>query len=211
MNTVVKKILALSLISLSIASTTFAHGVSPVKAFELSLHKLESLIAQKKIDKIFELSIQNLKMELIPTTDPNNDEEPAFKTTITLYPGADGTQKALVVILDEEGRKKGYETIKGANPVNAPVWSDKDSATLSEYALHYILDSAKTNPELDEINDGATGMTLSQGEIAPGVTGAIVDVITGKGKSSIKILIKQNGNILSSKIIPATMETNTNN
>src|SRR5438105_2992967 len=96
---------ALIAITLSVAGleslNAHAHGVTLVKAAELSLHRVERLVILNKLDAGFQTLIKGLSVvELAHQT----EEDPSFKTVITQYAGNDGTAKSVEIVLDEEGR-----------------------------------------------------------------------------------------------------------
>ncbi len=158
-------------------SSAFAHGVTRAKAAELVLHRIERLVTlcnlgdpnqpinmpgkpgydpkkckndpskpKKGITPDYQNNIYAVTIALL---DHETEEEPAFQGLAHEVKAEDGTQKIVEVLLDDEGRPLPGNTESGGNiAANAPVWPDKDPTTLSENALHYLIDNSPTTPTL---------------------------------------------------------------
>lgn len=211
------------------SKVAFTHGVTSAKASELSLHRVERLVAlcnlgdpnqplnipgqpgydpakckndpnkpKKGIDPNYQNKISNLSIEILSH---ENEEEPSFKATVYQHKSEDGSQKAVEIILDAEGRPLSYQEINGGVPLNAPIWPDKDPTTLSENALHYILEGAVTNPNLKLYNEQLKSFSLIQGTNAKEEMVAIVDFMAEGEAKILRVLMKLNGEFDSSEFI----------
>ena len=63
----------------------------------------------------------------------------------SLYPGTDAKSAQLEILMDDQGKTLSFRVIPGTASVNAPKWLDKDSVTLTENSLHYVLDGWQTS------------------------------------------------------------------
>jgi len=211
------------------SKAVFAHGVTLAKASELSLHRVERLVAlcnlgdanqpvnipgqpgydptkckndPNKPKKGIEPDYQNKPIGLvIIALAHQNEDEPSFKTTVFQYKAQDGTQRSVDIILDEEGRPLSYQENAGGLAYNAPAWPDKDATTLSENALHYILEGAVTKPELKPYSEKLKSFSIVPGKNAQGQLVAVVD-FTADGEAKIlRVRMKTNGDFDSAEFV----------
>jgi hypothetical protein len=223
------KSIFLGLVLFANAELALAHGVTNAKASELSLHRIERLVAlcnlgdanrpinipgragfdvtkckndptkpKKGINPDFQNKIFRLNVEALPH---QNEEEPSFKTIVTLYKTGEGNHRALEIFLDEEGRPLTHQEISEQENTAELVWPDKDSATLSENALHYILEGAVTKPELKPYNENLQYLTITQGTNAQGQLVAIVDFVSTGVTEILRVRMKTNGEFDSAEFI----------
>ena len=227
MKTQIHLLLGLALVLSSKAA--LAHGVTNAKASELSLHRVERLVAlcnlgdpnqphnmpgmpgydptkckndpskpKKGIDPDYQNKVAGL---ITMTLAHQNEDEPSFKTTVFQYKSQDGSQRAVEIILDEEGRPLTYQELAGGPAQNAPTWPDKDATTLSENALHYVLEGAVTKPELKPYNEKLTSLAITQGKNAQGQTVAAVDFTADGETKALRVRVKTNGDFDSAEFI----------
>lgn len=189
------------LVSLVYSNPVHAHGVANSKAAELSLHRLERLVILKKIEESYQNKIKGIKLELIPHRE---ETEPGFKSTILQYPGTDGTQMSLEVILDGAGKAIKHTAVKGTEAQDVVTWPDKDAATLCENALHYVQDNAATKPELVPYNQNLTELSLSPGTNSSGASVAVVDIQAGAQAAILRVRMKLDGTFDSAEFIART-------
>jgi hypothetical protein len=182
-------------------NAAFAHGVTNAKAAELSLHRVERLVILRKIEDSFQSKPQSIKVEAIAH---QNEEDPSFKATIYQVAGADGTQKSIEIVLNEEGKTIKYTVNAGADAVNAPVWADKDATTLTENALHYVLDNAAAKPELVPFSQSLSLLKLSPGTNSANVAVAVVDMKATANDGVLRIRVKLDGTFDSAEVVAQT-------
>lgn len=221
--------LILGLILIANSKVAFTHGVTKAKASELSLHRVERLVAlcnlgdpnqplnipgqpgydpakcknvpnkpKKGIDPDYQNKISNLNIELLPH---ENEEDPSFKATVYQHRSKDSSQKAVEIVLDEEGRPISYQEINGGVPHAAPVWPDKDPTTLSENALHYIFEGSVTKPELAPYNENLTSFTIVSGTSADEQQVAVVDFLAEGETKILRVRLKLNGEYDSAEFV----------
>ena len=221
--------LILGLILVVNSKGVFAHGMTKAKASELSLHRIERLVAlcnlgdpnqplnipgqpnydptkckndpskpKKGISPDYQNKIASLTMEVLSH---ENEEDPTFKSTVYQYKSEDGSQKAVEIILDEEGRPLSYQEIAGGEPLSAPSWPDKDPTTLSENAFHTILEGSVTNPELEPYNEKLTGFTIVPGTNSQGEQVAVVDFVAEGETKILRVRMKTNGDFDSAEFV----------
>lgn len=178
-----------------------AGPVTQAKAAELTLHRIERLVVLKKIEEAFQNKLHSLKLERI---DHQGVDQPALKATVYQGPAADGSQRAVEVILTEEGRALSHAVVAGGGePKDAPTWPDKDPATLAENALHHVLDNAGSDPKLADFNQGFTRLTLVQVIAPPGSLRLAEVVIEAKaGEPVLKINLRADGTVETAEILP---------
>ncbi len=184
-------------------NTALAHEVSNAKAAELSLHRVERLVILRKIEEGFETKARNLALSLIPHDD---EAEPSFQATVSQWPGTDGTQRSVEIVMNAEGKTLKHTVVAGAEPANAPVWPDKDAVTLAENALHYVIEGAVTKPEVVPFNENLTGFTLSQETNAEGAAGAVVDFRSSADARVLRVRVKADGTFDSAELITPPAE-----
>lgn len=174
-----------------------AQNVAPAKAAELSTHRIERLVLLKKIDESFQSKFYSIQLT------PLKQEaaiDPAFKSVVSQYPGADGTYRQLEILMDGQG-KAISNSVKDASPAAlAPVWPDLDPVSLVENSLHYVLEVASTKADektfftdfssvlLTQIT--LNGQILSRAEIHSSQT---VDVL--------EVFLKPDGTLNSTNVI----------
>ncbi len=211
------------------SNLAFAHGVTNAKAVELAFHRVERLVLlcnlgdaslphnmpgmpgydptkckndpskpKKGIDPDFQNKLQSITMTLLPH---NEEDEPSFKATVYQYKAADGTQQSVEIILDEEGRPLSYTVGAGGPAASAPTWTDKDPTTISENALHYVLEGSVTDPKLRSYNEGLTRLTINPGTNSAGQAVAVVDMERTEAEPILRVRMKLDGNFDSAEYI----------
>lgn len=188
-------------LSLIYADTVQAQSVTRAKLAELSLHRLERLVILKKIEGTFQSKVQSLRLESIPH---QTETEASFKSTILQYPGSDGTQKTLEVIMDEAGKAIKNTIAQGADAQGAFEWPDKDATTLCENALHYVQDNVLNKPELLQYDQKFSVFSLAQGTNSSGAIVAVVDIQAGPEVPILRVRMKVDGTFDSAEFIPRT-------
>lgn len=182
--------------SISLLPAAEMAGASLGKIAELGCHRLERLVTLGKIEESFLTKINTLQVTKL---DPKTPNEPSFKITVTQYPGADGSAKSVEMMMDKTGKGVSQTIKEGASPLNAPVWSDKDSATLLEDSFHYILES--NNPDAKPFLSGLKIVTLKQVKNEQGQTMARVLMSSSDTSKILEINLKEDGTIESTNTI----------
>lgn len=175
-----------------------AHSVSVAKATELSLHRIERLVILKKIEEAFQSKFLSLQMVVLSHS---NETEPVFKSTVFQYPASDGTQKSVDIVMNGDGKALSYTVNAGGNAQGEPTWPDKDPVTLTENALHYVIDGSATKPDLVPYNDALSSLQITQGTNQAGEKVAVVDVRSSSVTPTLRIKILTTGDFYSAEFI----------
>lgn len=193
-----KKIGLILLLATSAASTAFAEAISLSKAAELSCHRIERLVTLKKIDESF---MNNLGTVSVTAQKQAQPTDPAFKVMISLYPGADGKSAQLQLLMDDQGKTLSFNVIAGPVSANPPKWQDKDSVTLAENSLHYVLDGWQTsNPNVKPFFTDMKSLRLSQIVDASGQTLSKTEFLSNLVTTTLEVYLKLDGTFVSAQI-----------
>lgn len=186
-------LLALSNQSLFAAETA---SVTPGKVVELSCHRLERLVTLQKIDEKFLTKLVSLQLVKLTPAKPT---DPSYKVIASQVVGSDGTANQVEMMMDATGKGVSQTSKAGAEAQNAPVWSDKDAATLVENSLHYILES--NNPEAKPFVSGLTSLTLKQVKTEQGETVARVEMHSTDSAKLFEVTLKEDGTVESANTV----------
>lgn len=128
-----------------IGQTTIARAqVTPAKAAELTLHKLERLIILKKVNGFFQTAFKQLDVSVLSVTTPSDPTAPIFALTVKPESG----DLTLNLWSDADGRTLKFEST-GTIPPNQPtVWPKKDPVAMAESSMHYLMDEGARNEDL---------------------------------------------------------------
>ena len=152
----------------------------------------------KKIDGSFTTKVQNLNLQTISHTGVN---DPAFKVTLFQVANANGEQKAVEIVMSEQGKALSYNVLAAEESAVVPTWPDKDALTLAEAPFHHLEHMAATHPELVPYLNNFSNFVLTQSTLNGEVV-AVVD-ISATGESKIlRGVVKTNGELVSLDIVP---------
>jgi hypothetical protein len=188
------KAVAFVLVSLA-ASASRAQAISPAKAAELTLHRIERLVILKKIDLDFQTKFQSLSVQAAPAPVTTADSV-AFISQTTQFAAADGHGNALTLNLTASGKPLDFSVAQHGPALTPPIWPDKDAVTLAEEAMHYLIDHVAVKPELKPFFDGFTDLSLSQTSQGAGQ----VAIHTTLANQTLRIIIGSDGNFQSATI-----------
>ncbi len=193
-----KRICLVLLMATTGASTALAESISLSKAVELSCHRIERLVTLKKIDESF---MSNLGTVSVTAQKQAQPTDPAFKVMISLYPGADGTSTQLQLLMDDQGKTLSFNVIAGPASANPPKWQDKDSVTLTENSLHYVLDGWQTsNPDVKPFFTDMKSLRLSQIVDASGQTLSKTEFLSNSVATTLEVYLKLDGTFVSAQV-----------
>ncbi len=195
-----KKIfLALSLVITTLtASKSFAENIALAKATELACHRIERLVALKKIDESF---LNHLGTMVIVTQTKIQPTDPAFRVVASKYPGADGKMAQLELMMDSQGKTLSFNVIAGSPSSPAPAWQDKDAVTLVESALHYILEGWQgTNPAVQPFYDDLKSLRISQVKNASGQIISKVEFWSNRVATVLEVNLNLDGSFISAEV-----------
>ena len=164
--------------------------VAPAKAAEFSLHRIENLVILKKIDKTFVTQFKGFSLIVLEQAQP---EDPRFRILAEQFPAQDGSKSTLEVFENKTGKPvKHIQSLTTTPVTGAPLWPLKDPVTLSENALHYILDNESVKPDLVPFHTGLSSLELVKNEEG-GELKAEVRITRVQSAAVLKILINTNG------------------
>jgi hypothetical protein len=190
----VTKAVAFVLVSVA-ASASYAQAISPAKAAELTLHRIERLVILKKIDLDFQTKFQSLSVQAAATPVTTADAV-AYISQTTQFAAADGQGNALTLNLTAAGKPLDFAVAQHGPALSFPTWADKDAVTLAEEAMHYLIDHVSVKPELKPFFDGFTDLTLSQTSQGSGQ----VTIHTTLANQALRVIIGADGNFQSATI-----------
>lgn len=165
------------------------------KIAELTCHRVERLVTLKKIDETFLTGLHTIEVEPIPAS-------AGFRAVASQYPGADRTMKQVEIVFDAQGKPLTHAVMPGSAAQGNPQWPDKDSVTLTENALHHLLDNWSTNPALKPFFTGFKNLALTQVKSAQGENLARIEIHSVETNSVLEILVKLDGTFLAANIKP---------
>jgi hypothetical protein len=110
--------------------------------------------------------------------------------------------KSLKIVMDTTGKEIQHTVNAGTDPSSPVAWPNVDPVTLSENALHYILDNSTTETQLQPFFVGLTTLALSAGTDASGASVAIVEIHAAASDPILKITVKLDGTFESYQITP---------
>ena len=195
-----KKISALLLMTGLMTFVSVQAQAAPIavaKASELTCHRIERLVTLKKIDETFMTKLHTVTIQILPQ---GSSADPYFKATASQYIGADGTMNQVDIFMDDQGKALSYVVKPGAVAQAAPVWPDKDTVTLMENSLHYIIEEGPTNANVKPFYTGFTEHALTQVTDAQGQTLSRMEVHSSQTNKVLEIFLKVDGTFVSANI-----------
>ena len=178
--------------------------VTNAVAAHLALHRVEHLVAIKKLDPSFEKAFKKVTVEAMT---PATDADPAFRTSVSQYKGADGAANRVEILLDKKG-KSVKETVMASAPAEGVMsWPNEAGITLTELAIHSVLDAVEGNDKLDEFVDGLTEVELSQITDGAGKITASVDFRSAATKQTYRVILATDGKVMSSAFVEESAKT----
>lgn len=185
--------LAVALSVLMSGSLAFAEDVTIAKAAELGCHRIERLVDLGRIDEAFLTKFSSLSIAL----DSTNGAK--FKWTGLQNAGADGSANTIELMQDGTGKTIGNPNIIAGAEAGSPTWPDKDPVTLTETALHYILENGPSAANVAPFYNALTSAVISQVN-QNGETLASVEFKNSENGSILVVLLKLDATFLSATI-----------
>lgn len=191
------KSLILSLLVFSLSSLSLAQDatVSVAKAAELTAHRIDRLVTLGKIDSSFLTSLEKIEVHVL------QDQAPAFfKTTSTQTSPEHGEPLKLEVVLDGNGKALSYQVSTSGSPGLPKGWQEKDAVSLTENALHYVLENSMDS-KVGLFDQALTSIILEKVQLNG------VEVAVGKMKSTLTtetllVYLKLDGSFISAELVP---------
>lgn len=194
------KTLKLLLLSALMASgSAFAHDETPgviaiSKATELAVHRIERLVTLKKIDAVFQTALIGLRAE------SSAENGATYKAYGYVAPGSDGKSLTITLWMDNQGKTLAYNVTQAQAPANPFAWPVKDSVTLMEEGLHFVLEGWVQNPEVKAFYLGLKSISLAPAQDAQGNLIAQFKVTSDDDTRTLTINLKADGTFVSHEI-----------
>ena len=189
-----KKFATVLMVSMLSSAAALAAPASKAKVTELSAHRIDRLVALSKIDRTFLTRLEKIEVKAVSLG------AVAFKAVVSQTQPAQGQALQVELSFDQDGKALAYQVVAGGVAGDDPQWPDKDAGSLTENALHYVLDNA-TDPKVKKFFDGMTMFTLIKGDLSGQV------VARGQMQSSLtteklNVYLKLDGTFISAEIVP---------
>ncbi|MBF0315963.1 MAG: hypothetical protein HQK50_08855 [Oligoflexia bacterium] len=193
------RVTSFMLITLLFLNNAYAEKVVNAKGAELTLHRLERLVFLKKINESFLTKFRSLELFVL---EPQTPEDPSYKSLVKEYANANGSHNVLSVFLDENGKAMLHEAASAGDAQGAPTWPETDPVTLSENALHFVLEEgAKGNPEILPFYNAFLSLEISQASNPDGSIKAHVKMVSKNQPKALLVIMNSDGTFNSSKIL----------
>ena len=117
----------------------------------------------------------------------SNPEDIAFQADLQQYPDGEGERSTLSVFMNDEGKALKHTVATKGVAENSPSWPNKDPVTLSENALHFVLEEGeKGNQSILPFYNALNYLEINQLKDEDGSIRALVKI---KSSQSGKVLI----------------------
>ena len=183
------------LISVSVLAHAGGPGVTSAKAIELSAHRIDRLVTLGKIDASF-----LKKLEMMEVVVVQNQAPVYYKVKVSQTKPAQGLPQQLEISYDEDGKPLSFQLVAGGAAGPDLAWPDKDAGSLTENALHYILEN-NTDPKVALFDKAATSFTLTKGNLKGEVV-ARGQVTSSLTTEKLNIYVKLDGTFISAEVLP---------
>lgn len=183
------------LLTISAFSHPNGPGVTNVKAIELSAHRIDRLVALGKIDASFLKNLEKMEITVV-----QNQAPVYYKVRVSQTQPAQGSPLQLDITYDEDGKPLAFQVIAGGVAGPDAGWTDKDAGSLSENAIHYILEN-NTDTKVALFDKDAISFTLTQGNLN-GQMVARGQMISSATTEKLNIYLKLDGTFISAEVVP---------
>lgn len=184
-------------IALGASTIARAENVSPAKAAELGLHRIERLVTLHKIDESYVNFFYSIGVQKLSPAQP---ADPAFKVSGLQAPSLDGKNNEVDIMMDATGKALSNSVKEGFSPANPPRWAEKDALSLGENSFHYVIDNAPTKPELKPFNLSFSNMVLTQMQNAQGQTVSRATFRSTESAQVLDVILNLDGSFASANV-----------
>lgn len=184
-----------STVVIAVSAVAQSGSVSSAKAIELSAHRIDRLVALKKVDATF-----LTKMDTVEVTVVQNQAPVVYKTRVSQTKPAAGKPMQMDISLDKDGKPLAFQLIPGGVAGPDLKWTGKNAGELTENALHYVLENA-TNGKVALFDKSATSFTLSKATLK-GEAVALGQVLSSATTEKLNIYLKLDGTFISAEVVP---------
>lgn len=189
------KILGSVLLATVITSQGFAANTgTTAQVVELALHRVEKLVQTGKIDSSYQTKFRTILF----TNLEGGANDPVYLGVAEQYPGQDGKANKIELYMDVRGKTLKNISVQGTDATNFPQWPNKDALTLSQLALHYVLEHNEHDQKLKLFLDKLKSFTLSVGTDDNGEMIAYADLTSYQVPNPLRIELEVDGTVIRS-------------
>lgn len=170
-----------------------APGVSRAKVAELSAHRIDRLVSLSKIAPSFLTHLNQLTV-----SEPQNQAPTYYAVLATQTSPQQGNPLQLDLAFDTNGKSLSFKVNDGKEGTN-PGWTEKDSVSLMENALHYVLENT-ANAKVALFDKGLTVITLTKGTLNNQIVarGQMSSSLTNE---KLNVYLKLDGTFISAEFV----------
>lgn len=182
-----------------------AHETSNARAAELSLHRIERLVILKKISGTFLTQLSKITLLKPSQTQPT---DPFFRSQLLQVPAHDGSQSALEIPMDHDGKALSFTQTLNTAVENPVIWPGVDSATLLEDSLHCLQGEligesnlCQTTSDLRDFDSNFLSASILQKSNDSGNIYAEITISKLNSGERVQIRLTPSGNLVESESI----------
>lgn len=195
----IKSIISLMFLVTLSSNSVLAHadgpGVTSAKIIELTAHRIDRLVTLGKIDNSFLKKLEKMEVTIV-----TNQAPIYYKVLVSQTQPGQGLPQQLEIFFNDDGKPLSFQLIAGGTSGPDMAWPDKDAVSLSENALHFVLENNK-DPKVALFDKGVTTFVLTKG-IYNGEVVARGQLVSSLTSEKLNIYIKLDGTYLTSELIP---------
>lgn len=184
--------------TLLLSTVALAHptgpGATAAKVAELSAHRIDRLVTLGKIDASFMKNAQTLQVAVV-----ENQAPVFYKVRVSQTQPTQGNPLQLDISFDDDGKPLAYQVVAGGIAGPDQAWPDKDSVTLTENCLHYVLEN-NADAKVAPFDKGLTTFVLTKGTLN-GQAVARGQVTSSLTKEKLNIYLKLDGTFISAEVV----------
>ena len=182
-------------LSLPVFADQNGSSVSSAKAIELSAHRIDRLVSLGKIDAAFLKKLEKIELVVV------SNEAPAFyKIKASQTKPSQGNPLQLEIAMDVNGKTLSYQVVAAGVAGADPGFTDKDAASLTENALHYVLENTNQG-KVAMFDKGASSFVLSK-QTLDGVTVVLGQLTSTLTTEKLNIYLKLDGTFIKAEVVP---------
>lgn len=179
------------------SSLSFAHGDganTSAKIAELSVHRIDRLVTLNKIDPSFMKNTVRVEV-----ADVENQAPVAFKVMVSQTQPANGNPLQIAMSFDKDGKPLAFQSVDGGTAGPDSAWPGADSVTLTENALHYLLDNP-TDATAAPFYDDLGSVEIAKANLS-GQDVAVAHMTTMDGLKKLNVYLKLDGTLIKAEAV----------
>lgn len=191
-------VLLISCITFLASLSCFADGsgnISLAKAAELSAHRIDRLVTLGKIDAGFLNRLEKIEVSKVENSDPI-----FYRALVSQTQPAQGNPFQVEILFDRDGKPLSFKAFDGGTAGNDLQWTEKDSISLAENSLHYVLEN-ETDPLVAPYFNNLTSVILKKGSL-DGQAVATGILTASNQTQKLQVNLKLDGTFISAQAVP---------